>query len=64
MTDDRYKRVVYKTGEVRYKGLYLDGTYTRAMASAIKKEAEDILGFFERTDAALKASIKEEKNGG
>ena len=59
MTDDRPTAVVYETGMVLVKGRYLNGAYTRAMALTIKKEAEDILEFFERTDAALKASMKE-----
>ena len=59
MSDDKPTAVVYETGKVRYRGVYMDGVYTRRMALAIKKEAEDILEFFERTDAALKASMKE-----
>ena len=61
MSDDKPTAVVYETGKVRYRGVYMDGVYTRRMALAIKKEAEDILEFFERTDAALKASRKEVK---
>jgi len=58
MNDARYKHVIYKTGEVRYKGLYLDGTYTRDGALCIKREAEQILEFFARTDEALKKSME------
>lgn len=56
------KVTTYETGKVRYRGVYLDGVYTRTMALAIKREAENILEFFTRTDAALKKSM--EKSGG
>ena len=50
--------MTYKTGAVRYRGVYLDGVYTRQMALAIKNEVESILKFFEHTDNALKKSMK------
>ena len=49
---------IYETGKVRYRGVYLDGVYTRTMALAIKREAENILEFFARTDAALKKALE------
>ena len=52
------KVTTYETGKVRYKGVYLDGVYTRTTALAIKREAEYILEFFTRTDAALKKSME------
>ena len=55
--------MTYKTGAVRYRGVYLDGVYTRQMALAIKNEVESILKFFEHTDNALKKSMKEKNNG-
>lgn len=54
----------YGTGQVRYRGVYLDGVYTRQMALAIKEEATQVLKFFDLTDEALKKSMKQlkEKN--
>lgn len=54
-------RAVYETAKVRYKGMYLDGVYTKPMAEAIKKEAERILEFFARQDTALKKSMEKTK---
>lgn len=56
MSDEKY--IIYETGMVRVSGRYLKGAYTRAMALAIKKEVEDILEFFARTDEALKKSME------
>ena len=50
--------IIYETGRVRVSGIYLDGTYTREMALAIKKEVDGILEYFARTDAALKKSME------
>ena len=52
----------YATGKVRYTGVYLDGVYTRQMALAIKEEVENILKFFDKTDEALKKSMKQLKD--
>ncbi|CAB4149907.1 hypothetical protein UFOVP904_57, partial [uncultured Caudovirales phage] len=52
--------VTHEIGAVRYRGVYLDGVYTRQMALAIKNEVESILKFFEHTDNALKKSMKVE----
>jgi len=60
MSDKLYETMTYKTGAVRYRGVYLDGVYTRQMALAIKNEAESILKFFEHTDNALKESMRVE----
>ena len=61
LIDDRPTAVVYETGKVRYRGVYMDGVYTRRMALAIKQEVENILKFFDKTDEALKASMREVK---
>ena len=58
MTDKLYETMTYKTGAVRYRGVYLDGVYSWQMALAIKNEVESILKFFEHTDNALKKSMK------
>jgi len=55
------KVTTYEMGKVRYRGVYLDGMYTRTMALAIKREAEDIMEFFTLTDAALKKSMEKTK---
>ena len=55
-------RAVYDVAKVRYRGMYLDGVYTKKMALTIKREAERILEFFARQNTALK-KLKE-KNGG
>ena len=54
MSDARPTAVVYETGKVRYRGVYMDGVYTRRMALAIKQEAENILKFFDKTDAGCR----------
>jgi len=58
MSDKLYETMTYTTGAVRYRGVYLDGVYTRQEALAIKKEVESILKFFEHTDNALNESMK------
>ena len=54
-------RVVYETAKVRYRGMYLDGVYTKQMALGIKQEAEQILEFFARQKTALKKSMEKTK---
>ena len=60
MDDKLYETMTYKIGAVRYKGVYLDGVYTRQEALAIKNEVESVLKFFEHTDNVLKKSMKVE----
>jgi len=50
--------IIFGTGMVRVSGRYLNGAYTKDTALGIKKEVEDILEFFARTDAALKKSME------
>ena len=51
----------YDLGKCRYRGMFLDGVFTRDLAVLVKREAEEILAFFAQTDKALKASMKEVK---
>ena len=59
--DKGYKAVTYDTGEIEFRGVYLDGVFTRQMALAIKEEATQVLKFFDLTDEALKKSMEKTK---
>ena len=55
-----YTTVTYRTGELSYHGVYLDGVFTKEEALVIRDEAAQLVKVFEHMDAALKKSL--EKN--